>query len=176
MTEVGNRGSTRKTSGAGVPRRLRTDALSDGSVSVDCAVKNRTVPLFSNCLFGLVYLLLRGKAAKVVVARGESRVFPWHAGVLTRKRHFLSFKRLLPHAQNRFAPFWFLGSYQGLRRSVWKRVIGHGRIHQFPAGVALFLLLLGYAALFVPWVVAWASYGPIFTIRWAIQGLCKRKW
>ena len=135
----------------------------------------RTRPEFSNCYFGLAYLLLRGDVAEVVLAPGLYWPYLPHAGIITRGRHYISFERLLPHSQNTYAPWWFLGSFQGVRRSQWQRWLSRrGKIRRIEPKLALAACLAGYCVLFWPWVFAWAAYGPLWSLSWSWRGWRRR--
>ena len=136
----------------------------------------RTRPVYANCPFGLVYLILRGLAAYVILAPGGNWLIPWHMGAVTKRGHLLHFRRRLPHAQNPYGGWWFLGSFEGLNRSRWAAVLAkRGRVRRLPTWLALMLCVLGYLLLFLPWVATWALFGPAWSLRWALQGWSRRR-
>ena len=135
----------------------------------------RTRPAWGNCPLGLLYLLLRGRGAYVVLAPGGNWLVPWHMAAVTRRGHLLHFRRLKPHRENPFGAWWFEGAYEGIGKGRWPAVMARrGRVRTLPAGLALALLLLLYVALFVPWCIAFACYGPLWSGRWAIHAIRKR--
>lgn len=135
----------------------------------------RTRPVFSNCQFGAFYLLIRGKADKIVFVRGGNKFIPWHAGILTKGGHYINFYRLLPHKENIFGAWWFWGSFRGLRRSKWKSIIAkRGESKYISPWLAMMIYTLCYLGLFIPWTIAWALYTPIWNFKWAFRGLRKR--
>jgi len=134
----------------------------------------RTKAIYSNCHFGLFYLLIRRKAKYVILAPGGNIIIPFHVGVLTNKDHYINFYRLLPHEQNTYGAWWFLGSFRGLRRSKWKDIISaRGKIKKIKFSTALIIYVLGYFILFCPWVFCWAFFGPLWSLYWLLQGMQK---
>lgn len=135
----------------------------------------RTRPLHSNCYFGLAYLLLRGDVAEVVLAPGLHWPYLPHVGIITRGRHYISFYRCLPHSRNTYAPWWFLGSFEGVRRSRWQQwLLNRGKIRRVEPRLALAVCFAGYCLLFAPWCFAWLCFGPAWSLLWAWHGLRRR--
>lgn len=135
----------------------------------------RTKLLYSNCHFGLAYLLLRGMAAEVVFAPGGNWLIPWHVGIVTRRRHYVSFYRLLPHEQNTFGAWWFLGSFQGIRRSQWvAALLKRGSFRRIEPAPVLAAYGIAYCLLFWPWCLAWFLFGPLWSLSWAWRALRRR--
>lgn len=134
-----------------------------------------TKSLYSNCHFGLVYLLLRGVAEEVIFVPGGNWLIPWHVGIVTYKRHYISFYRLLPHEQNTFGAWWFLGSFKGIGRSKWlNELIKRGRIRRMRPKYVLIIYIISYCALFCPWCLAWFCFGPFWSLSWSWQAMQKR--
>ena len=135
----------------------------------------RTRPVYGNCPLGAFYLLLRLRAAGLVVTPGGNWLVPWHLAVLTRQGHCLNFYRLLPHADNTYGAWWFLGSSRGLRRGQWRAVLGQrGRIRILPTWLGLALCGLGYLLLCLPWNLAWLGFTTVWSAYWSLEALWKR--
>lgn len=135
----------------------------------------RTREIYSNCVFGIFYLLIRGRVARLIVTPGTHWSLPVHLGAITERGHYLHFYRELPHECNTFAPFWFLGAFRGHSRARWRRVIGQrGRITELPLWLAWLICIVGYVVLFIPWNIAWMFFGPYWTFKWAAKGLVRR--
>jgi hypothetical protein len=110
-----------------------------------------------------------------VLAPGGNWLIPWHMGVLTKHGHFVNFRRLLPHEQNTFGAWWFLGSFQGIPASQWREILGRrGRVRVLPAGLGVTALLAGYVALLLPWLLVWSVWPVLWTIGWAVQAILIR--
>lgn len=134
----------------------------------------KTKEVYANCQFGLFYLVLRGKAERIILAPGGKKFVPWHMGILNKKGHYLNFRRSLPHEQNLWGAWWFIGSFQGLSKKRWRKILSRkGRIHQLPVCFGLFLLILMYILLFFPWITVWMLYGPAWTLGWGSHAVYK---
>lgn len=136
----------------------------------------KTKPVFSNCQFGVFYLVIRGKGVRLAVTSGGNRLLPWHMGVVTRKGHYLDFNRVLPHKENIYGAWWFLGAFRGLRKSRWERALQRerGKIRYLPIWVGWVIGIGGYILLFTPWVLTWTLFGPYWSLSWGFHGIRKR--
>jgi hypothetical protein len=136
----------------------------------------RTLPVWANCPLGLGYLILRGKARRIVLAPGGVVSFPWHMGCLTRRGHFLHFRRRLLHHQNPYGGWWFLGSFEGISRSRWRDILNRrGRLRVLPGRLGAAFCFAVIALLFIPMVLAWGAINLRDLTRWGIHGWRKAK-
>lgn len=135
----------------------------------------RTRTVFGNCAYGALYLLLRGKGVRLILAPGGNWFLPWHLSVITRKGHCLNFHRLLNHKDNPWGGWWFVGSYKGIRRSLWRFVLSkRGRTHGMSRRAGMAWLMILFALFIVPWCLAALVYTPIWSIYWCVQALIRR--
>lgn len=96
-------------------------------------------------------------------------------GVLTRRGNYLNFRRVLPHEQNTFGAWWFLGRFRSLHRDRWREILGRkGRVHVLPDSLGITVCLTGYFALWLLWFFAWAVYPIWFTVSGAARALARR--
>lgn len=149
--------------------------------SVRVAGMKPPVSFYSNCPFGCAYLLLSGVGKQVVLAPGGTReqnhfrwLIPWHMGVLTERGSYVSFCRDLPHHQNPWGGWWFLGRFRALRRDRWRAAIERrGPVKVLPAWRGIALCVAGYLVLFIPWTFVWAAYTPAWTLYWFARAVAR---
>jgi hypothetical protein len=123
-----------------------------------------TQKLYSNCFFGIFYLSLRKKISYLVL------VSPLHFVALNKNGNALHFRRILSHHENNTAPWWFLGAFEGIRKSnlqlelkkEQRRVIAIYKYHIFFIIIFYFIWLM----LFIPWVIGWCSWIVCWNIYW----------
>ncbi len=127
-------------------------------------MQKSTKLIYSNCYFGILYLWLRGKLARVACVDTYSWIVPYHFVALNKHGNALHFS----HEDKRegVVPFWFVGSYVAVgKRKQQELLIYHKRrvIRTIPGDLfAMFaIMFLLMAAPY--WCIAWALY-PIFTI------------
>ncbi len=142
---------------------------------VDPSKRYCTKPELGNCFFGIIYLFLRGGVGQIIGVTSTTRWWPYHFVMLNKKGHALHFMHTYPHEENQFAPWWFTGHYEGIRRSqINARLQESGREVVFrlsTAGPLMALFFLVWLALFVPWISAWAIYPLYWNLKWAWKAL-----
>lgn len=136
-----------------------------------------TKPVYGNCLFAALYLLLRGRAEKIVAVTSESPKWPHHYLCINKHGHALHFLHVHAHTENYFAPWWFEGGFVGVRKSEQERLLKETNrkvLWSVNKHVGLLILLAIYVILFLPWVFVWLIYTPKWTLMGAVQALRKR--
>ncbi len=147
-----------------------------------------TREVYSNCFLALLYMLLRGRVARLVIISGEPEVrFSFHLVALTRRGKALHFRHSLPHARNGWGRWWFLGRIVGVsccrqieqlrasdRRLLWET----NRIRLVLAAcIALWCLAavpwLVWGSLMVNWF--WVPCSIWFNAKWAWLALHRRR-
>lgn len=125
-------------------------------------------PKYGNCLFSLFYLFLRGKISKIAVVNSNSRFFPIHFIILNRRNNAIHFHNILPHKENRLAPWWFLGRHEVILASKQDKYLKkHKRkIYFVTKKIKWFMSfsLTVIAVYSIPWIVSWALYSPIWAV------------
>lgn len=125
---------------------------------------------YSNCLFAMFYLYMRGKVDRVVAVSSHSKWWPYHFVSLTKKGHVLHFTHVLPDERNPHAPWWFLGKFEGIRSSrLQQALIDNDRkvCWQFQKPIyGIGLLAAVTLMLAIPWMIAWGLYPLCWTLKW----------
>lgn len=132
---------------------------------------------WGNCYFATLYLIIRGKAKKVIGVTSHSPIAPHHYVVYTKSGHILSFNHVKPHAENKLAPFWFEGRYECIKSNKVKHVLKEqNRKVGFIISPARFFIYASivFALLIIPWCIGFFIYSPIWCIHGLINGLKKR--
>ncbi len=131
-----------------------------------------------NCFFGILYLVLRGKAYEII---GVSTVLPWwpiHWMCVNRNGAVLHFKRDATVGQE-FDPVWFLGRFEGIsRQNQVVRLKHSGRTIKFRTKrvrLVTALLLLLWIALVIPFSAT--LFGMIFwwNFKWAGKAILNKE-
>jgi len=138
-----------------------------------------TKPTWGNCFFATLYLILRGKVKKIIAINSESPWWPHHYLVANKKGHILHFNHVHSHVQNRFAPWWFEGQFVGVRKRDQEKLLKKMKrtvIFQRSVWFGGFALLAVYVILFVPWVLTWTLFTPLWCVWWTFDALRKRFW
>lgn len=130
----------------------------------------KTKTFYANCCFGVMYLILRGKATKWILMSGGTNLIPFHSAILTKNGHLLNFYRELPHEQNTYGGWWFLGSFKGIRRSKWKSFAKKRGNYYF---IPIWIGILIFNFLFILWIVGWSLFPIIWILKWSYLALLK---
>jgi len=137
----------------------------------------RTRKTYSNCLLAAIYLILRGKASKIVAVSSQSKWWPHHYIILNKSGHVLHFRNSRPHHENTCAPWWFEGYFEGIHNHRKEEVLRrYGRTVKFQTErmwLALCLLLGVVSLMAIPWMLSWAFYPLIWCCWWGVQALTK---
>ena len=137
----------------------------------------RTKGEYGNCYFGILYLFLRGKIKRIVAVSSFSPWWPWHFVCTTKHGNVLHFCPLLPHEENKFAPWWFFGCYEGIsRRTIEKTLEESGRYIVLEcSNITAALIIAGLFFLMVlgPWQIAWALFPFYWMAKWSYR-LCRQ--
>lgn len=130
-----------------------------------------------NCLIGLIYLICIGKIEKIVCISTVSKWWPVHYIGITHKGHAIHFGHILDHKYNTYAPFWFIGKYQGVTRSkLQDELHKSGRYIVDEINRVKLFALLGsiVVALFVLPVGVYMAIYPFYSLsRSVVRLLCK---
>ena len=119
---------------------------------------------YGNCVFATLYLIIRGKVSSIAFVTSQIR---WvaHLVCLNKKGHAIHFCPVLSDEENIYAPFWFLGQMQGVKKSdLHDELSRRNRRLIFASdkvGIILSCLLLFCGIFFIPWLVAWGMF-PLF--------------
>lgn len=134
---------------------------------------------FSNCLFGAIYLLIRmSDAVAVGAVRPIGGWFPFHLVVIGRRGRVIHFASVMPHRENRLAPFFFLGRYEGVAGRRAKTGISAKRPFLWRwdrPRLFLWLALALCVILFPVWAIAWMSYLVYHPTRYLTKAVLKRQ-
>lgn len=156
---------------------INIDAIIDQNSSIQF---HFTRPVFGNCFFAMFYLLLRGKASKIIVVNSETPWWPHHYVVINKNGHALHFQHFYPYDsdQNNYAPWWFQGQYMGIKKSDQEQVLREmNRAIKYTIennALATVIVFTVWFLLFVPWVLAWMSYTPFWCLRWFLHAAKRR--
>jgi len=139
-------------------------------------------PLWNNCPFSTMYLLLRGEVREVWVVRSDAPgwlyavlvITKFHYLVLTRRGHVVHFRHAHKHQDNPYGPWWFVGQVVGASHRHCSSVLNRPVVARLGPAAAFVVFGLIYAALFVPWCAVWMAYGPYWSLWWAGSALVKR--
>lgn len=138
-----------------------------------------TKSLHSNCFFGILYLLLRGKIKKIVGISTQSKLWPIHYMGLTKNGHAIHFRFSLEDKYNQYEPYWFIGHYEliskhqiykVLEKSKRKLLFTTEKVNRY-----LVLLILIYILCFIPFLVLWFVQPFITNISGILDALKKKK-
>lgn len=130
---------------------------------------------FNNCLFFVLYVIIRGKADKIVIVSGNSKFWPHHYLIQTKKKHLLHFQTTNDY--NQFAPYWYEGQIIGIRRGIkYETLANSGRrlIRFCNPSVFGVILLICIMILLCPWIIFWTLYTPVFCLYGIYNALCHR--
>lgn len=136
-----------------------------------------TAPVHGNCFFAAFYLLLRGKADRIVAVNSESPRWPHHYLIVNKNGHVLHFQHIHPHAANHYAPWWFEGHFIGIRKSKQHellRKMNRKVLWSVNQHMGLLVLLTIYMTLFFPWLLGWLLYTPKWTFMGTMDALRRR--
>lgn len=137
----------------------------------------RTAPTYSNCFFGLIYLLLRGKVTGLVGASTTGGLWPCHF-VTVGKHGVIHFTPVGEHSDNPHGPWWFYGSYEGISfRTALQRLHQSGRRVLWKidgAAVVWVVVVCLLVMLTIPWLICWACWPVAWTAWWACQAIKRR--
>lgn len=139
----------------------------------------RTKPQYGNCLFAILYLVLRGKVDRIIAVDCESKWWPHHYLAVNKDGHILHFMHTKPDDENETAPLWFEGQFIGIRDSAKEEMLKkEGRIvlevwENIWLTSCIFVAIL--VILYIPWITAWAFYTTFWATRWTIDALKKRR-
>lgn len=78
--------------------------------------KEYSKPIYGNCWFGMIYLLLSRRCKKVIFLSGSFKLIP-HVACITKKGYLLAFGVLKNKRAGKLYPFWYKGRYRGCKRS-----------------------------------------------------------
>lgn len=123
-----------------------------------------TVKIYSNCFFGILYLILRGKIDKVVLISSNTKYFPYHFVGINKKGNALHFATTLKGDTH--APFWFEGIFIGISKRKQKEMLqASNRVVYGTMDPKVFLLIsLAFMTLVCPiWCLCWGLY-PFYRI------------
>lgn len=111
---------------------------------------------------------MRCKVDKVVGQSSDSKLPICHFMVLNKKGNAIHFTHVLPHKDNHWAPWWFLGKWEGIPKVKQEKLLKRtGRRILFKTDqVFLFLVIFHiiYFALVIPWMIIWGLYPIWFTL------------
>jgi hypothetical protein len=136
---------------------------------------------YNNCFFVLFYLILRGKAAKIVFvsSHGKLRHFIAHFLVVDEKDNVLHFHHLLAHEFNPFAPWWFKGKVVVVHKNEAAAALKASgrRVLWTTDSLMLGLLLCTFIwkILFIPWMVCWTLYPIYWNLKSGVDAIRKNK-
>lgn len=135
--------------------------------------------LWANCYFLVLYAALRGRAAELVAVSTRDGWFPWHFVMLTPSGHALHFSAELPHHQNHFAPWWFLGRVRGVRRGQLCEALNESgrelRWRMRSRWMIHALLACVTAVCLIPWLLAWFFWPAVWMVAGARHALARRQ-
>jgi hypothetical protein len=100
-----------------------------------------------------------------------------HFVCLNKSGHALHFLHSLPHEKNITAPWWFLGSFEGIRKSQLEYRLKQSQrklvtiIKYNPVILVIFYII--WLFLFFPWMTCWCLWIISWNIYWYIHA--KRK-
>lgn len=140
-------------------------------------MKKATKPSYQNCMFAAIYLILRGKADKIVAIKGDSKWWPHHYMVVNKKGHALHFNHIHPDKENRFAPWWFEGQFIGIRHSQQAKILKKTNREikaEFGTWKGFLFLATIWILFMLPWLLVWLFYTPLWTMWGVVEALRKR--
>lgn len=136
--------------------------------------------MYSNCVFALLYLLLRGKVKKIIgiSSIGKTRSIISHVITINKYGHALHFKHIMGHEYNTFAPWWFWGKISGISAKNQKEALNKsGRKIIWTSDkvyIIGFLFFLLFFILAIPWLFCWLMYSIYFCTMGTYDALKKR--
>lgn len=113
----------------------------------------KTKAVYGNCLFGAMFLYLRGRAKKFCFVSSHSIWVPAHVGMETKRGNIIHFKYIFP--QN---PLYFIGRFEGVRKSRLNSLLEReDRSLLFCINPHIFFILSIFAILIliIPWAIFW---------------------
>ncbi len=85
--------------------------------------------VYSNCLFGIIYLFYRGKISTIVAISSLSGLFPWHFIGLNIRGNALHFQRVHVDGSDKSAPWWFEGYFIGVPKRLQQQYLKESGRH-----------------------------------------------
>lgn len=114
---------------------------------------------YSNCYFGILYLIARNKIDKVVLVSSNTKYFPYHFVGINKRGHALHFATTLKGDTH--APFWFEGTFIGISKKKQVDMLreSNRKIHGTMSPALFFLLSFIFMAVVSPiWCLCWGLY------------------
>lgn len=134
-----------------------------------------TKPEKSNCMLGLLYLVLRGKVTKLVGVTTKSPFWPVHFLAMNRWGHIVHFG--LDDMDGAEHPWWYVGRFHVMTEEYARSLLEeYDRkllwVFDFnwKAKIVLWVVAL---ALLVPWLLGWLLYPTLWMIWYAWDAIKK---
>lgn len=132
---------------------------------------------YGSCFFSVFWICLRRKITRIWCVSSRSPIWPFHFICEGANGRFYHFFHVLPHKQNPWAPFWFLGHHEILasKEEVWELLRQSKRRYIIATRPAFVLIpcsliwLLGC----IPFTLAWAIYPWCWHSKWLHDGLSR---
>lgn len=137
----------------------------------------KTKILWSNCFFAIWYLFFRGKVKKIVAIESKSVFWPHHYVCINKDGNAIHFQYVDHPENHKFAPWWFQGQFVGIKKSeIEEELIKSGRkvklvFEEEKLIFAILVLSSIFSFLFIPWIIAWGLYVPVWATFWSIHAL-----
>lgn len=125
--------------------------------------------LYNNCLLAILYLFLRGKVAKIALAKSNS-IWPHHYICITKSGFYIDFQHVKDLSTSN-VPFWFLGRYI-IYKNPKKKII---RIVENPK-IFIAKLIAAYIILYLPFMIWFGVEKSWFCTRSAWDAVWRNKW
>jgi hypothetical protein len=134
-------------------------------------------PIFSNCLFGILFLILSGRVKKIAYVSAMSSWWKYHFVALTRNGHALHFASIAD--ENPHDPVWFAGKFEGVGRVYVEEELRqtHRQLIKTCDRIWWFFWFWFFVVviLSVPWLLGWFFYSFWFCGRWSWHAIKSRK-
>jgi len=144
---------------------------------MDQGLRYRTNAEFGNCFFAVMYLFLRGNVKEVIGVNSTTKFVPYHFITINKKGHVIHFDNEYPDEENRFAPWWFFGRLEGIKkRDIPVKLKEMDRTVLFRTNhvnLIMTLFCMAWAAMFVPYLLGWMLYPLYWNIKWAFKAVKK---
>jgi hypothetical protein len=131
-------------------------------------MKKTTKRIYNNCYFGILYLWMRGRLARVACVDTMSWIVPYHFVALNRSGNAIHFNHEDNREHNSVVPFWFYGSYVGVSKSKQKELlVYHNRrvVRTIPGDLFAMFAIMFLLMMAPYWCLMWAIYTPYIILR-----------